>query len=633
MNNPVDKLKSYSPVVKKTSHDALRQQMSFYYEHTKNLEKRDEEWAREVRNLRLEIQRIKEYDKWMVLNYPKQDELSNQRDESNKFKYRPLISVILPVYNTDPDYLKVCIESVLNQSYTNWELCINDDASTSQATVKTLNDYADNPRIKINHSEKNGHISVASNEAISMAEGEFIALLDHDDFLWPNALYENIKLLQDHPDAVLIYSDEDKIDESPQNYVHFSPYFKPDWSPHLLECVNYITHFAVIRTEMVRKIGGFDRNMVGAQDWDLFFRVTEQTDKIYHIPTILYSWRAHDGSTAKSMESKSYAKKNQARTIKQHLSRTNIPIAGILTPKYKPGIFYLKYLPKDSKKVSIIIPTKDKKEYLEHCLSSIVNKTTYDNYEIVIVDTGSKEKETLDYYAHLKVAHSKRMRIVYWRHSPFNYSDACNFGAKKAQGEYLIMLNNDTEVISPSWIQDMLGYADQPDVGAVGVKLLFPTNQIQHAGVTVGIGAEKPVAGHPGVTIDSQNNDSITSLYVDVTRDVSAVTAACLMISKHKFWEVGGFEPIFRVTFNDVDLNLKLLKRGYKNIYLPFVELYHHESISVGRVFKNRDMQELKRSGELMRKKWKGWMDSDPYYNKNYYKLSPNFGLDIYTKK
>ena len=639
MKQQLAKIKSHSPVVKKKSHDLLRTNFNQLDQENNNIKQeitelhnRNEEWAREVRNLRLEIQRIKEYAKWVTLNYPTEGCIKKQRELSSDFKYRPLVSIIMPVYNTEPDYLRVCIESVLAQSYPNWELCITDDASTNQLTIDLLNYYKNKEsRIKLKRSETNGHISIASNESISLAEGEYIALLDHDDFLWPNALFEIISLLQENPTADLIYSDEDKIDEDSDEFVHFSPYFKPDWSPHLLECINYITHFSVLRTELVRTIGGFDRHLIGAQDWDLFLRITEKTNKIYHIPTILYSWRAHNGSTAKNLHSKSYALKNQKIALENHYKRikkTNVQIA-----LSRNDVWYSTYKALDNPFISIVIPTKDKKDYLERCLSSIINKTTYTNYEIIIVDTGSKEEISKLYLEHLKTNFKNKIIIKYWRHQPFNYSDACNFGAKFARGEYLVMLNNDTEVISENWLENMLGYAEQDNVGAVGAKLLFPSKQIQHAGVALGIGSEKPVANHSGYGIDFNSSDLLANVYVNTVRDVSVVTAACLMISTKKFWQVKGFDPVFRVTFNDVDLNLKLLDAGYNNIYLPFVELYHHESVSIGRVFKNRDMSELNESAKLMRRKWKKIIDHDKYYNKNFYKLSSNFGLDIYRKQ
>ncbi len=634
----VNKLKSFSPVVKRSSHTRLRAHASTLEREAidrkqaiYNLEKRSEDWAKEVRALRLEIQRIKEYEKWLALNYPSSKIIANQRNELTTFKYKPLISIIMPVYNTNPTYLRECIQSVINQSYTNWQLCIVDDASTKQETKDCLDEFLNDPRIKIKKNKVNGHISVASNDAIEIADGEYIALLDHDDILWPNALFENIKLLQTHPQADLIYSDEDKIDAL--GAIHFAPYFKPDWSPHLLECINYITHFSVIKKDIVIEVGGFDKSLVGAQDWDLFLRVSERSNKIYHIPTILYSWRAHSESTAMNMQSKEYAIFSQKTALENHFKRVKSGYEINVSLGENVGFWYPKYAVNNKSLVSIVIPTKDKVDYLERCITSILDKTTYHNYEIVIVDTGSKEVETKKYYKHLGDSLSqKKLTIKNWRYQPFNYSDACNFGAKHAKGEYLIMLNNDTEVITESWIEDMLGYAQQPDAGAIGVKLLYPSNLIQHAGVTVGIGSFTPVAAHIGLETDKTSADFILNMYINTVRDTMAVTAACLMVSAKKFWQVKGFDPTFRVTFNDVDLCLKINKAGYSNIYLPFVELYHHESVSVGRVNQNRDMTELTKSAALMRKRWPGIIDEDPYYNKNFYILSSNFGLNVHPE-
>lgn len=636
LKHSIDRIKSYSPVVKTSSFrdkqnlvEALSHETEILKNDVETLKARGEEWALEVRALRLELQRTLEFNKWIAMNYPTANTIANQRHESMEFDYRPLVSIILPVYNTNPEYLAVCLESVLAQSYVNWQLCIIDDASTSKATRDHLSLYAKrDPRIKLKRSDHNGHISVASNEAIKIADGEFIALLDHDDMLWPNALYEVVKLLQKHKDADFIYSDEDKIESN--GVVHFAPFFKPDWSPHFLECINYITHFSVIRTELVRSVGGFDNSLVGAQDWDLFFRVSEKTDKIYHIPTILYSWRAHPSSTAHSLAIKDYALKSQEEAIKRHFVRTNQSVKHIKSG-LAMGSWYPHFNVKSKPLVSIVIPTKDKVDYLKRCVTTVLERTTYYNYEIIIVDTGSKELTTKEYYRYLKESlGSRKLRIVYWKHQPFNYSDACNFGASKAKGEYLVMLNNDTEIITEDWLEDMLGYAQQPEVAAVGAKLLYPSKQIQHAGVVVGIGSKEPVAGHIGIFTDYKINDFFTRIYADSVRDTTAVTAACLMVSAKKFHEVGGFDPIYRVTFNDVDLCLKFRKAGYQNIYLPYVELFHHESISIGKVNQDRDMTELNDSAQLIRKKWKEAINYDPYYNKNFYILSSNFGLAVH---
>lgn len=620
-----------SPLVRRTRmHRQVELVSSKKDDEIRKLHVRAEEWALEVRKLRLEIQRIKEYEKWLALNYPTSDIIAEQRSIASSFGYRPLISIILPVYNTEPAHLSACIDSVIQQSYTNWQLCIVDDASTYKETIACLDTYEKkDSRIKVRHATINGHISIASNAAIDMAEGEFIALLDHDDLLWPNALFENVSLLQKEADLDFIYSDEDKIDAD--GLLHFAPYFKPGWSPHLLECVNYITHFAVMRASLVREIGGFNKNMVGAQDWDLFLRLSEHTQKIRHIPTILYSWRAHGRSTALSGQAKGYAQASQQTALQEHFTRTKGDYKVEIENNHNNNFWYPKYSIKGRPLVSIVIPTKDKVEYLRRCISSITDQTSYQKCEIIIVDTGSIEPETKAYYEYLKKEFNpKKLVIKNWRHQPFNYSDACNFGAKHANGEFLVMLNNDTEVMTETWIEDMLGYAQQPEAGAVGVRLMYPNSQVQHAGVTVGIGSREPVAGHIGINTDYPTEDFLTNMYVNTIRDTTAVTAACLMISSEKFWKVKGFDPTLRVTFNDVDFCLKVHKAGYQNVYLPFVELIHHESVSVGRVNKNRDMTELNRSAKLIRSRWKGIIDNDPYYNKNFYIPSSNFGLAIY---
>lgn len=626
----ISHIRSRLPIVKKENYlraklyaDGLLTQTGKLYWHI-------DQKARELEALRVKMVRCQEYNKWVAMHYPNSKDIADQRHDSTTFNYRPKISIILPVYNTNPTYLEACVLSVQDQSYVNWELCIVDDASNNQSTLDLIIKYAKSgdPRIRISHSKINGHISTASNIGASMAEGEFLALLDHDDVLWPNALYEVVKLLQTHPSADLIYSDEDKIEAD--GFVHYEPYFKPDWSPHLLECINYITHLSVIRTKLFSHVGGFGSKMVGAQDWDLLLRITEQTDKIHHIPTVLYSWRAHPGSTASGMSAKGYAIANQRITLENHFKRVKSEYT-VNVSEGAYGFWYPRYERIGKPLISIVIPTKDKVAYLERCVTSILELTTYSRYEIIIVDTGSVETETKAYYTQLKESLSdKKLIIKKFPKQPFNYSDACNFGAKAAKGEYLVMLNNDTEVKIETWLEDMLGYAQQPNIAAVGAKLLYPTGHIQHAGVTIGIGSYEPVAGHPAIHQEDGPDDMMKSLYINTVRDVSAVTAACLMVSAAKFWQVKGFESKYRVTFNDVDLCLKFRKAGYLNIYLPFVQLVHDESISVGRVLQDRDMNELNKSAKLMRQQWKDVIDNDPYYNPNFHLLSSNFGLDIY---
>ena len=630
-NKAISLLRKHTPIVKKKNYNREKELANSLNTQMGELYWQIAEINKELNQTKNNHQHIQEYNKWVAIHYPSLEDIAEQRSISTDFAYRPKISIILPVYNTDPDYLETCINSVINQSYVNWELCIVDDASDRESTLSKLAQFEKRKdrRINIEHSSRNGHISVASNIAIEKATGEFIALLDHDDLLWPNALFEAVKLLQVHKDADFIYSDEDKLEED--GYMHRDPYFKPDWSPHLLECVNYITHFSVIRRQIVNEVGGFDKNLIGSQDWDLFLRITEKTQKIFHVPTIVYSWRIHQGSTASTNDSKNYVTANQKTTIKNHLERSHKEYTTEVFSGHH-GYWYVKYGVVGAPLVSIIIPTKDKLDYLKRCINSIIDKTNYSKYEIVIVDTGSKDIETKNYYSELKKDYSKnKLRIVSFPEEPFNYSKACNFGAKNSKGDYLLMLNNDTEVLSENWIEDMLGYAQQKDIAAVGAKLLYPSKLIQHAGVTLGIGSWEPVAGHPGINLPDNKNFNINqALYVNTTRDVSAVTAACLLVSTQKFWKVNGFDPKYRVTFNDVDLCLKFREAGYNNIYLPFVELTHDESISVGRVLQNRDMNELNKSAKLIRTRWKNIIDHDPYYNPNFHILSSSFGLDVY---
>jgi glycosyltransferase involved in cell wall biosynthesis len=519
----ISKIRGVIPVVKRTSFVAERERV--VAEQARFLvEEKRREYAdsvvgvlsgeldvlkRDLSDLQLTNRRNKDYTKWVAMHYPNATEVANQRAGSSDFAFKPKISVILPVYNTDPTYLKECIDSVIQQSYVNWELCIVDDASKDELTLATLEKYErkKDPRIHVTHSKKNGHISVSSNLAIETASGDFIALLDHDDILWPNALFEVVKIMQNHQDADFVYSDEDKIEAD--GYIHYNPFFKPDWSPHLLSCINYITHFSVLRTSLVREVGGFDTHMVGTQDWDLFLRVSEKTDKIFHIPTVLYSWRAHEGSTALSLDSKSYVLINQEAALRNHFTRSK-PQYDIEIKRENYNFWYARYALKSKPLVSIIIPTKDKVDYLKRCINSIIDMTNYLNYEIIIIDTGSTEESTKNYFNLLKEQHSdKKLKIKKFNKNPFNYSETCNYGAKQAKGEYFVMLNNDTEIQTRNWIKEMLGYAQQPDIAAVGAKLLYPSGKIQHAGVTVGIGSWEPVAAHPGIAMEDNSKDSI----------------------------------------------------------------------------------------------------------------------------
>ena len=551
------------------------------------------------------------YKYWVKNNQINGKRRKEIKEEISKLKYHPLISILMPVYNVDVQWIREAVRSINNQIYTNWELCIADDASTNLKLRRFLKRISKHKKIKVVFREKNGHISEATNSALELAEGEFVALMDNDDYIYPHALAEVVKVLNDKPETDFIYSDEDKLEMTGERV---NPFFKPDWSPDLFMSTNYLCHFTIARKEMIDEVGGFRKGYEGAQDYDLFLRITEKTQNIEHIPDILYSWRKIPGSTASEYADKNYAETNTIKALKDSLKRRKVK--GEVSVGLFPGSFRVKYDIVNNPLVSIIIPTKDKRGYIERCISSILSKTTYNNYEIIIVDTGSTEKDTLDYYETIKK--NPEIKFVYWK-KPFNYSTVNNFGVKHAKGEYILLLNNDTEVITDNWIEGMLEHAQRKEVGAVGVKLLYPDNRIQHVGVILGVGGptkEGSIADHAMRMFS--NNIAGIPYTKDIIRNYSAVTAACLMVKKEKFEKVGGFEERLRIAFNDVDLCLKLGKAGFFNVYTPYVELYHHESVSVGTPNDgNRDMKEFGKEVEFMKKKWGKVIETDPFYNKN----------------
>lgn len=538
------------------------------------------------------------YNAWLV---------NNEKEEKiEELKYRPLISVLIPVYNVDAKYLDECIESVLAQSYDNFEICIVDDASTKKETLSALKKYEKNEKVRIRHRSKNGHISRASNDALKMAKGEFIALMDNDDLLAPNAFYEVVKVLNKDQKLDFIYSDEDKIGLDGKRC---EPHFKPDFSPDTLFSLNYICHLVVLRTSVVRKVGGFTIGLEGAQDHDLFLKITEETDRIYHIPKILYHWRMIPGSTAANLDNKDYASDNGKKAIEEALKRRklNAHVEKDLPSTYYQVVYDLKKEPL----VSILIPTRDHAKITGACLKSIFEKTTYGNYEVIVIDNGSVEKETLDLFSEYKKKYKNFKVLV--ENIEFNYSRLNNLAAKKAKGDFLVLLNNDTEIISSNWLEMLVGYAMQPHVGAVGPKLLYPDDTLQHAGVILGLGG---VASH--AYLGSERDDLGLYGRLRVPYNYAAVTGACLCVNKRKFEEVGGLEEDLKVAYNDIDFCLKLLKEGYFNVFLPMVELYHHESKSRGSDF---DPDKIKRFDSEQDYMWEKWGDSlkdDRFYNPNF---------------
>jgi O-antigen biosynthesis protein len=539
------------------------------------------------------------YQKWI-------EKYENHSIIPQVISYQPLISIITPVFNTNPFMLKKMFESVLAQTYQNWELCIADGCSTNSETIELLKEYEKkDSRIKISYLTANKGIAGNTNESLSLAEGEFAALLDHDDELTPNALMENIILLNAHPLADMIYSDEDKLDEEG---FRCNPHFKPQWSPDLFNSMMFTCHLGVYRKSIIDEIGGFRPEFDGAQDYDMVLRFTEKTTNIFHIPKILYHWRISAGSTASSLGEKNYAREAQIKAVAEHFKRLNIEAS--VTAGLADNLVRVKRHLKTSPKVSIIIPTCDKLNLLKTCVESIRNKTGYKNYEILIINNNSREKETFDFFA--QIQKETNIEVLDYLH-PFNFSAINNFAAKNAKGEILLFLNNDTEVITEEWLESMVEHTVRPEVGAVGARLLFPDNTIQHAGVILGIGG---VAGHSHKHFH-QNHPGYFSR-ASAIQNLSAVTAACLMVKKEVFESLDGFdEKNLAIAFNDVDFCLRLRQKGLLIIYTPYAKLYHYESVSRGQEDSPEKVARFNKEIEYMQKTWSNILLTDPYYNPN----------------
>ena len=543
-----------------------------------------------------------------------------QKLRRKKLDYNPLISVIIPVYNVKPEYLKACLDSILSQSYQNFEICLADDASTSKETLDTLHSYEQHDKIRIKYRKKNGHISRASNDALSMAKGTFVALMDNDDLLPNNALYEIAKELNLDKKLDMIYTDEDKIDLDDKRC---QPNFKPDFSPDTLMSLNYISHLCVIRRSLMEKVGGFRTGYEGAQDYDLYLRIVEQTTRISHIPKVLYHWRIIEGSTAKNISSKNYALDNGKKALKDALKRRGQK--GEVSLAKNCPYYCVEYKVSDSPKATIIIPTKDHAKITEQCLKSIYEKTTYKNYEVVVVNNRSEEPETFALFEKYRKKY-QNFRVID-ADFEFNYSKINNYAAKQSKSDFIVLLNNDIEVISPDWLTQMIGYASQEHVGAVGAKLLYPNNTVQHAGVVLGVG----VASHLYCGIE---RDIVAwGGKLAVPYDFSAVTGACLVVSRKKWDEVGGLDENLKVAYNDIDFNIKLLQKGYYNVCLSNIELYHHESISRGSDKSGEKKKRFDSEQKYMYEKWREVIKNDPFYNKNLTRKTAGYLLDRNIKE
>ena len=546
------------------------------------------------------------YQQWLDKNYSTAAELEKMTQAVELFDYQPTVSIITPVYNTDASFLEEAIQSVIAQIYPHWQLCLADDASTDSYVREILERYSDqDSRIQVIYREQNGHISAASNSALEIASGEFIALLDHDDLLAPDALYRVVELLNQNPSADMIYSDEDKVDE---NYYLSNPFFKPDWCPDSFLSKMYTCHLGVYRHSVVKEIGGFREGYEGSQDYDLVLRLSEKTINIFHLPYILYHWRLHPNSTSLVPASKAYFESASIRALSDALVRRQEPgrIETLEIDCYIP-----RYDIKNHDLVSIIIPSRDLGSTVDKCLNSIFSKTDYPNYEVVFIDNGSTEPKALDVLRYWKEVEEDRFNL-YPYDIPFNYSKLNNYAVSKAKGKYLLFLNNDIEVLKPDWLTAMVEQAQRPSIGAVGARLLYPDDTIQHAGVVIGIGG---VAGHSHKHFPAESMGYFRT--IQTVNNYSAVTGACLMCRRDVFNAVNGFEEQLSVAFNDVDFCLKIFDLNYKNIYLPHVSLYHYESKSRGYEDTPEKQARFQREIAFMQAKWANLIEHDPCYSKH----------------
>ena len=513
------------------------------------------------------------------------------------------------------------IESVEKQTYKNWELCLSDGSGEHSPIEDILKEYTKkDARIRVTYAGKQMHISENTNEALKIATGDYIAFLDHDDLLAPNALYENVSVINEDTKAELIYSDEDKVNMD--GTVYFAPHFKSDFNLDMLRGTNYICHFTVVKKELFQKVGMLRSGFDGSQDYDFVLRCIEQTEHIRHIPKVLYHWRAHENSTASASDTKSYASVAGLKALREHYERVGIDAQAEHTQV--PGMYRSRYALKEKPLVSIIIPNKDHTEDLEKCIQSIETKSTYKNIEYIIVENNSTDLETFEFYKELE-ASNPRVKVIYWEGKGFNYPAINNYGVEHANGDYLLLLNNDTEIINEDCIEELMSFCMREDVGAVGARLYYPDGNIQHAGVIIGLGG---VAGHS--FLDEAHGELGYFGRAIIAQDLSAVTAACMMVKKSVYMEVGGLDEGFAVAFNDVDLCLKIREAGYLIVYNPYAELTHYESKSRG--YDDTDEKRARNMMEIryFQERWGDFLEKgDPYYSPNLTVAKHDFSIKL----
>lgn len=560
---------------------------------------------RQIIEERLQASEGTDYASWLQQFDPSMP--ADIDDQISALDNKVLISVVMPTYNPPERWLRRCIESVREQAYPHWELCIADDASSKPYVRQVLSEYVrKDPRIKVIFRDTNGHISEASNSALALATGQFVALLDHDDELHPLALFEVARSIDAHPQWKIVFSDEDKIDEAGRRS---APYFKADWNYDLLLSQNCISHLGVYAADLLREVGGFRKGFEGSQDHDLALRCVERLEsgEIGHIPKVLYHWRMVEGSTARGVSEKNYAATAGCKAIAEHLARCGVngTVDVILQ-----GYYRVKYaVPEPMPMVSLIIPTRDKVELLSMCIESILRNTDYENYEILVVDNQSREAATLDYLADIES--EPKVRVLRYD-AAFNFSAINNFAARQAQGGVLGLINNDIEVKDAGWLREMVAHACREGVGAVGCMLYYPNDTIQHAGVVTGLHG---VAGH--ILVGKPRGSDGYFGRGCLVQNLSAVTAACLLVQKQVFDKVGGLDEKLRVAFNDIDFCLRVREAGYRNVWTPHAELYHHESASRGAEDTPEKQARFREEVEFMYGRWGDTLQRDPAYNPN----------------
>ena len=533
-----------------------------------------------------------------------------------------LFSIILPVYRSNIAQLRDAIDSVIAQKFARWELCIADDGSGCAEISALLNEYASKDhRIRYVVRTVNGHISAASNSALDLATGDFAVLLDHDDLLHSEALGCIAEVLELYPKAELIYTDEDKVDLNGRRH---HPYFKPKFNPVLMLAQNMISHLGIYRVSTLREIGGFRVGVEGAQDWDLAWRVIEIKGELdlIHVPRVLYHWREAQGSTARDIGAKDYAQDAQRRVVSDHIARIGRS-ATVTSLERLPGMLRVRYdLPTELPLISIIIPTRDRRDLLEQCIKSLYAKTDYNRFEVIVVDNGSVESDTLEYLSALE--YEGRARVLK-ADIPFNYSRLNNLAVDVAKGCYVLMLNNDIEFTDPDWLSEMLSWAIQPETGCVGAKLWYPNGTLQHGGVILGVNG---LAGHAHRGISKIDNGYAGRAVV--AQNLSAVTGACMLVRRSIYLAVGGLDEAFAVAYNDIDFCLRVQDAGYKNVWTPYAEMVHHESATRGSDNVGEGRKRLDHEISLMRERWSVWIDDDPAYNPNLTKVDENFSIGVH---